>query len=498
MKHSLLRKGRLFMVTAAFASAFAVLSACGGGGGSYEAPTPTQPSNAWWNGYDVSAETLVSADTAVQWIKNGWKTSEGHPVIIVDVQTDFTGASDRIIGSIRGNSAVINGFALDEYRAEGPIDTIDARATSARMVTSGATMDKMIQDMGVTKDTVIVFTNQAVSASEFNLTRAWWTFFYWGFSESKIKILDGGVAAVKALDATLVDTTTVSADPADSTFSVKQLPALHDAARVTTKNVIDLVRAGSSSTKIIDVRGTDAQGSVAFNGRIKGAVTGITAASFISGGKFVDKATGEAILAARGITSASNIVVHCVSGYSATPVYYYIKEVLGYPNVALYDGSWSAWSSHAGYERGVSYASQAVYWGGSSFYWYTDTASVTAVGSPNGATADSTGVIALGGPLKANANSNVLSFDTFRLSTAAPVVTAGNVSTVAQTATMAATTNWKDVYGALLFVSNPDYTGTGNEIEETDKAYIASDDDDGSGSDDDSDEPVSPGGPSGC
>ncbi|MGE4266758.1 MAG: sulfurtransferase [Deferribacterales bacterium] len=508
MKDSLLRKGRQFVMAAAFVSALALLSACGGGG-SYEAPTTpaAEDPNAWWTGYDVSDETAVSADDVAAWINNGFKTTSsaktgaGYPVLIVDVQTDFSTTADRIIGSL--SKSDITGFALDEYRAEGPIDSIDARATSARMATTGATMDKMIQDMGVTKDTVIVFTNSALSSSNYDLTRAWWLFYYWGFSESKIKVLDGGVAAVKAVDASLVDTSSASVDPADNTFSVKNLPGLHDAARVTTKNVIDLVRAGS--VKVIDVRGAGTQGSVAFSGRIKGAVTGINAASVIVSGKFLDKTSGEALLTAAGVKSTDTIVVHCVSGYSATPVYYYIKEVLGYDNVALYDGSWSAWSSHAGYERGASYASEEVYWGTSSFMYYTNSASVPAVGAANTATSDTTGVIvALGGPLQSSTtNTGILAYDTFKLSTAAPTVASGLITVAPQTATLSATTSWKDALGVIMFNVNPAYTGTGNEIEETDKAYVASDDDTGddTDTDDDSgsdDSGTTPSGPSGC
>jgi 3-mercaptopyruvate sulfurtransferase SseA len=519
MKHSLLRNGRKLFVSAAFVSAMAVLSACGGGG-SYEAPEkvvtpPASTTPEWWATYDEPDETVVSATDVAEWIKNGFKTTSGKTaagqnVLVLDTESSFetdpakadcdgdmsdsdplTGEfgdiCDRIIGST--SYASITGYSLHELRAEGPVNsTMNSTAVSARMVVSGATIDTMLQNMGVTKDTVIVLTSK--KAPTFNLTRLWWELYYWGFSEKNIKILDGGVAALKAADASLVDQATASVVPVKSDFTVKSFPGLHDAARITTKEVIAAVKAGSAN--IIDVRGSDAQATPgigeAFQGRISGAITATSANGIAvsalqnADGTFKTKAETEATFKTAGITFTKPIIVHCYSGYSAAPLYYYIKEVLGYNNVALYDGSWSAWASHAGFTPVA-----AAYMGGTTatqVIWKA----VQFVLSADNSTAVASSDIVLGGPLKADVNANIMAYDTVKVS--------ANIK-------FNNTTSWKDVYGNTLNTVNPNYTGTGNEIEEADAAYIKSDDVKApadSDDDDSDDESVTPvgGGAGGC
>ncbi|WP_022850875.1 sulfurtransferase [Limisalsivibrio acetivorans] len=473
MKTYALKKLRLFILTICAVSLVTIISACGGGG-DYEAPE-SKDDKAWWDTYETSAESVISASTAADWITNGYKTDDGDPVVILDVQTDFSDSeADRIIASTSVSD--IETYTVREARAEGPIDTTLQGAVSSRMVPSGPTVDSIIQDLGVTKDTVIVLTSSKSGYGVWNLTRGWWMLYYWGFAEDKIRVIDGGVAAVKAANSALVDTASESVDPADSTFSVKELPCIHDIARVSTKQVIDYVKTGSA--KIIDARGGSATSREATQGRITGAIVagdaGIAGGSLVNeDGTFKSKEEMEPVFASAGISSSDRIIVHCYSGYSATPIYFYIKEVLGYDNVALYDGSWSAWASHVAYtpmndQYIAGDNSTAITWGGTSF---VEVESGDAV---------STADVVLGGPLQADANPNMLAYDTAKLSDFL----------------FNPTSTWKDEYGVVLYDVDTDYTSSGTEIAEEDAAYLASDDVDSDDSDSDTDdttEPVQPG-----
>jgi thiosulfate/3-mercaptopyruvate sulfurtransferase len=52
-----------------------------------------------------------------------------------------------------------------------------------------------------------------------------------------------------------------------------------------------------------------------------------------------------ALLAARGITPNDDIVVTCSTGREATLQYVVLKHLLGYPNVRVYEGSWTEYSA---------------------------------------------------------------------------------------------------------------------------------------------------------
>jgi 3-mercaptopyruvate sulfurtransferase SseA/sterol desaturase/sphingolipid hydroxylase (fatty acid hydroxylase superfamily) len=47
----------------------------------------------------------------------------------------------------------------------------------------------------------------------------------------------------------------------------------------------------------------------------------------------------------KGVTSDKNIIVYCHTGTRSSHTYMVLKEVLNYPNVKNYDGSWVEWSS---------------------------------------------------------------------------------------------------------------------------------------------------------
>lgn len=52
------------------------------------------------------------------------------------------------------------------------------------------------------------------------------------------------------------------------------------------------------------------------------------------------------LLADRGVTPEDDIIVTCSTGREATLQYNVLKHLLGYPNVRVYEGSWTEYSSH--------------------------------------------------------------------------------------------------------------------------------------------------------
>lgn len=53
----------------------------------------------------------------------------------------------------------------------------------------------------------------------------------------------------------------------------------------------------------------------------------------------------QALLNEKGITPENNIIVTCSTGREATLQYVVLKHLLGYPNVRVYEGSWTEYSS---------------------------------------------------------------------------------------------------------------------------------------------------------
>lgn len=377
MKHSLLRKYRFLAVAAVIAFSLAVLTACGGGGGSVDTSVENNPPlYSWWTGYDQKADTNVSVATLDTWIANGFKTDAGEPVVIIDISSTF-GTDKTIPGSYKGaDVGYYNSYTRDEgplnaseaYNGVNPSDTtktVDNR-TAASMVLTGEMVDTILSKIGADQDTVIVFAQK--TGINIGLARVWQMFYYWGFPESKLKILDGKV--------TDVATAAVSLNYAaakEGTFSVNKLPQLHSSARATIKDVIQSLEDDSAiiwdswgshsyaGSKIAKNRFFYGQGNLYIGGAyqdpnvILDAL--LTAMIDPTNGLNTTEGLGKVLAnlstteekraAAYELLKTKKIITHCQAGNAAAPAYYFAKELLpaitGNENVAMFDGSWAQW-----------------------------------------------------------------------------------------------------------------------------------------------------------
>ncbi|MEC9492427.1 sulfurtransferase [Flexistipes sp.] len=470
------KKHLLSLVTVLFfAMASLVIVSCGSGGGSdYEAPEAGADKPAWWSGYYPEGDfnSLVEPAKLAEWINNGFQTENGNPVVVLDLNTDFDNASqNRIKRSVAVSD--IESWTIQVPRDEGPISAAndaDFNSGLSKMIPNGATIDSIIQDLGLQHDTVLVLAGQTPYRS-WDMTRGWWMLYYWGFSQKNIRILNGGIDDVAAVDSSIVDTTSESVDPADSTFCVQDLPKMHQDARASTFDVLEGVKSGT--VNIIDARGFTGPVppfyQIGFNGRIKGASVIPFPAVHENSHAFK---TTEVSDIADVVAEGKRIIVHCFSAYSASPVYFYIKNVLGYDNVALYDGSISAWVAHTGYQlangstvqlndnaSNVSDTTRYL-WNGQQFVEFDDNNTNYELDSDEFIRNIPTDEIELGGVLQADGQSGMLQYDTMRYS----VIDAFSPNSV-----------WMDAYGNVKLDVNLDYTGNGNEIEKADLDYVTPD-----------------------
>ena len=364
MKHSLLRKYRFLAVAAVIAFSLAVLTACGGGGGSVDTSVENNPPlYSWWTGYDQKADTNVSVATLDTWIANGFKTDAGEPVVIIDISSTF-GTDETIPGSFKGADV---GYANMNVRDEGPLKASEsANTTASQMVLSGETVDSILAKTGADEDTVIVFAQK--TGVNTALARIWQMFYYWGFSESKLKILDGNVADVATASIALNYTA-----PKTGTFSVKQLPQLHSSARVSLAEVLQSLdddsaiiwdswgSHSSGYSKISKNRFFYSQSNLYTGGVYKTTDVNLdailTAMIDPTNGLNTTEGLGKVLAnlstteekraAAYELLKTKKIITHCQAGNAAAPAYYFAKELLpaitGNENVAMFDGSWAQW-----------------------------------------------------------------------------------------------------------------------------------------------------------
>ena len=105
---------------------------------------------------------------------------------------------------------------------------------------------------------------------------------------------------------------------------------------------------GDSQTVILDVRSpTMFSGDAGYtkrNGHIPGAINRPWLRDLTGEYTWRDPAELKKEYEQLGVTPDKRIIISCSKGYRSTTTYVTLKHVLGYPDVAVYDGSFSEWS----------------------------------------------------------------------------------------------------------------------------------------------------------
>ncbi|MFZ0408370.1 MAG: sulfurtransferase [Cyanobium sp.] len=164
-----------------------------------------------------------------------------------------------------------------------------------------------------------------------------------------IGILDGGYAAYKSQGQAV---TKVFPSYRPGSFNPKTVPGL----AISLKDVLALV--GKPNVVIVDPRpkglfeGTEQ--TFIRNGHIPGAIN-ITWQSVTEANnpeealknphKFKSLEALRQLFLSRGVTPDKTVIVSCSTGRESTLQYVVLKHLLGYPNVRVYEGSWTEYSA---------------------------------------------------------------------------------------------------------------------------------------------------------
>lgn len=323
----------------------------------------------------VAGSALIEAETLISYIDAGYVTPDGKKVVILDV----TGKTPKTV--VKGAVPAPQNNYFTESRSDGV-------ATIGNMVASGEKMDTSLRELGIDGNTLVVITSDNLTVS--NVHRVFWTFKYWGFSNKYVKVLNGANQYISTLENGAYMETPVYRAIVPTTFSVKELPASKmDSYRASFGEVFDSAKnglfkengSGSSiliptmpnSATVTNINGQViarvANNSNAFAGRIRGATQlaldpsnptdyGNNAKLYIKDdGRYK---TAEEIMPLMTRYEAEGqkkeflpedknrrIITHCGSGQSTAPHWFVIREILGYTNAAIYDGSWNEWGNFA-------------------------------------------------------------------------------------------------------------------------------------------------------
>jgi thiosulfate/3-mercaptopyruvate sulfurtransferase len=210
-----------------------------------------------------------------------------------------------------------------------------------------AGFETLLGKNGIGNDTTVVFYGDR---NNWYATYAYWLFKYFGHRDARV--MNGGRAKWEAegrpmsRDVPSYPETTYTAQESD-----ERIRAYRD-------DVLKQVKSGAPA--LVDVRSVPeytgevlhmagyAQEGAQRGGHVLGAKSIPWATAANEDGTFKSPEQLREIYGGKDITPDKNVIAYCRIGERSSHTWFVLRELLGYPDVRNYDGSWTEWGSMVG------------------------------------------------------------------------------------------------------------------------------------------------------
>ncbi|GIV77966.1 MAG: sulfurtransferase [Litorilinea sp.] len=208
-------------------------------------------------------------------------------------------------------------------------------STRGQILTQEA-LSALMSRLGVTRDQTVVFYDRN---DNLLAARAYWVLKY--YQHEDVRIYNGGTKQWEAAGQSY------STDPVEvaATDYVAGEPDL--SIRTTAEYVLE--HLDDPSTVLCDTRnpneyaGTDVR--AARGGHIPGAINVEWVHAVNSDGTFKDARSLYELYTKAGFTPDKEIITYCQTGVRGAHTWFVLRELLGFPNVRNYDGSWEEYGN---------------------------------------------------------------------------------------------------------------------------------------------------------
>ena len=219
-------------------------------------------------------------------------------------------------------------------------DIADEKSNLPHMLPSTVKFASRMKKMGIGDGMRIVVYNGPASHAA---PRVWWTFRVMGFED--VAVLNGGLGKWRTEKRPLEDMPPPKRSPRHFTprFNAELLSDIDDIKAILT----------NGGTQIVDARPTgrfdgseeEPRPNLA-RGHIPGSISLPSSQLFNRDETFKTPEELHALFAAAGVDLAKPIVTTCGSGVTAS-ILTLALSMIGHPNAAVYDGSWTEWGGDA-------------------------------------------------------------------------------------------------------------------------------------------------------
>jgi thiosulfate/3-mercaptopyruvate sulfurtransferase len=210
-----------------------------------------------------------------------------------------------------------------------------------------AGFEALLGKNGIGNDTTVVFYGDR---NNWYATYAYWLFKYFGHRDARV--MNGGRAKWEAegrpmsREVPSYPETTYTAQEPD-----EQIRAYRDDVLKQVKSgepaLVDVRSVPEYTGEVLHMAGYAQEGAQR-GGHVLGAKSIPWATAANEDGTFKSPEQLREIYGGKDITPDKNVIAYCRIGERSSHTWFVLRELLGYPDVRNYDGSWTEWGSMVG------------------------------------------------------------------------------------------------------------------------------------------------------
>jgi thiosulfate/3-mercaptopyruvate sulfurtransferase len=275
-----------------------------------------------------------------------------HPGTLPDALVSIDWAREHLDDpKVRFIEVDVNTRSYDEGHLPGAVGfnwKTQLTDSVRRDLVSRDELQGLLRSAGVNDDTLIV-----LYGDNHNWFAAWayWQLRYHGIDN--VRLLDGGRKVVEASGVTLT-----TDEPGHTSGNITVPQGTREEIRAYRDSVVAGI--GDPKRGLVDVRSPKEfngelsapeglpQEAAQRRGHVPGAVNIVWSNAVTENGTFKPLDELRALYGGQGITEDKEIVAYCRIGERSSHTWFVLSELLGYPNVRNYDGSWTEYGSLVG------------------------------------------------------------------------------------------------------------------------------------------------------
>ncbi|HUY76599.1 MAG TPA: sulfurtransferase [Ktedonobacterales bacterium] len=288
--------------------------------------------------------------TSVQAPSSSANQGYAHPEMLVDTAWVAAHLDDPNVRIVEADEDPLL-YDIGHIRNAVKLDWhTDVQDPIRRDFVNQAAFEALMDRYGVANDTTVIFYGDK---NNWYAAYSFWLFKLYGHKDARL--MNGGRAKWEAEGREYVKDTPQFAP---TQYHAQSADLAIRAFRRQVEDRLDAVAQGQAA--LVDVRSTDEytgktvhmvnypQEGAQRGGHIPGAQSIPWSTAANADGTFKSLAELQQIYGGKGVTPEKDVIAYCRIGERSAHTWFVLTQLLGYPNVRNYDGSWTEWGNLVG------------------------------------------------------------------------------------------------------------------------------------------------------